>query len=99
MATQARDIIGGLCTVNPSHRLGNITQNGVGGTALVKAHPFFAEIDWDAVYHRKNKGPILPRVKHAADCSNFDNYDPPTESHSTYTKDMQHKYDSEFKDF
>lgn len=99
ISTDARDLIGGLLTVNPSQRLGNITNNGVGGTALVKAHTFFKTIDWDALYHRKSKGPIIPKVKHAADCSNFDDYGPPSESSSTYTKDMQQKYDQEFKDF
>lgn len=99
MSEDARSLIGGLCTVNPTQRLGNITSNGVSGTALVKAEPWFKEIDWKALYQRKVKGPIIPKVKHAADCSNFDNYGPPSESTSVYTKEMQHKYDPEFKDF
>ncbi|KAL9077519.1 MAG: hypothetical protein Q9161_000365 [Pseudevernia consocians] len=99
MSSDARDLIGSLCTVNPSQRLGNISSGNVNGTALVKTHPFFKTIDWEALYHRKLKGPIIPKVKHAADASNFDNYDPPSESQSAYTKDMAQKYDHEFKDF
>lgn len=99
MSTDARDMISGLCTINPSQRLGNISSGGQTGTALVKSHPFFKIIDFDALYHRKIKGPIIPKVKHAADCSNFDNYDPPSESKSEYTKDMASRYDHEFKDF
>ena len=99
MSSDARDLIGSLCTVNPSQRLGNISSGGVNGTALVKSHPFFETIDWDALYHRRIKGPIIPKVKHAADASNYDNYDPPSESQSTYTKDMAQKHDHEFKDF
>ena len=99
MSPEPRDLIGGLCTVNPNQRLGNISSGGQSGTALVKAHPFFKTIDWDALYHRKIKGPIIPKVKHAADSSNFDNYDPPAESKSEYTREMASRYDHEFKDF
>ena len=99
MSTDAKDLIGALCTVDPSARLGNITQDGVSGTALVKKHPFFKEINWDDLYNRKAKGPIIPTVRYAADCSNFDDYGAPSESNAPYTKEMQHKYESEFKDF
>ena len=99
MSAEARDLIGGLCSVNPSQRLGNISEGGQSGTALVKAHQFFKTVDWEALYHRKVQGPIIPKVKNAADSSNFDNYDPPAESKSEYTKDMMAKYDHEFKDF
>ncbi|KAL6718841.1 cytochrome c oxidase subunit 1 [Lecanora helva] len=99
MSPEARDLISGLCTVNPSQRLGNISSGKQSGTALVKAHKFFEPIDWDALYHRKIKGPIIPKVKCASDSSNFDNYDPPAESKSEYTKDMATRYDHEFKDF
>lgn len=99
MSPDARDLIGCLCTVNPSQRLGNISSGDQHGTAVVKSHQFFKTIDWDALYHRKVKGPIIPKVKHAADASNFDNYDPPSESKAEYTKDMAAKYDHEFKDF
>ena len=99
MPPEACDLIGGLCTVNPSQRLGNISSGGQSGTALVKAHQFFTPIDWDALYHRKSKGPIIPKVKHAADASNFDDYAPPAESKNEYTRDMASKFDHEFKDF
>lgn len=92
-------MIGALCTVDPSSRLGNITQHGVTGTALVKEHAFFEEINWEDLYQRKMKGPIIPTVRYAADSSNFDDYGPPVESHAPYTKEMQHKYEAEFKDF
>ena len=99
VGAEARDLITQLCTVNPSQRLGNISTGGLDGTAVIKAHAFFKKIDWDALYHRKMKGPIIPQIKHAADASNFDNYDPPSESKSEYTRDMQARYDHEFKDF
>ena len=95
MSRPARSIISALCTVNPSERLGNIA----GGTQLVKDHEFFASVDWNRVYYREELGPIVPRVRHAADASNFDNYDNPSESGSVYTREMEEMYEESFKDF
>lgn len=95
MAPDARDLIAGLCKVNPAQRLGNLTN----GTAGVKGHPYFKTIDWDSLYHRRNKGPIVPEVKHAADTSCFDEYEDAPEKKTVYTADMAEKYDKEFKDF
>ncbi|KAI4104061.1 MAG: hypothetical protein L6R37_003467 [Teloschistes peruensis] len=91
----ARDLISGLCVVNPTHRLGNLP----GGVDRVKSHPFFASVDWEALYYRRQKGPIIPTLRHAADASNFDDYGAAPEHKSVYTKEMASKYDSEFKDF
>ena len=99
LSPDAKDLIGALCTVNPSQRLGNISQGDLHNSTLVKRHPFFKTIDWDALYHRKMKGPIIPRVKCPTDASNFSDYDAPSSHCSAYTKDMQQKYDQEFKDF
>ena len=95
MSPEARDLISGLCTVNPSHRLGNVS----GGSDDVKSHPFFRTIEWEALYYRKMKGPILPQVKHAADASNFDDYDPEPDRKSFYTREMAKKYDDVFREF
>lgn len=82
MSHDARDIIGGLCTVDMSKRLGNVK----GGAATVKAHPWFKNIDWDAVYHRKMQGPIVPHLKSADDTRNFDEYDAEPVHRDPYTK-------------
>lgn len=82
MSPDARDIIAGLCTVDPAKRLGNI--KGAAGT--VKAHPFFKNIDWDALYHRKMKGPIVPSLRGPDDTRNFDEYDAEPAHRDTYTK-------------
>ncbi|KAL9596277.1 MAG: hypothetical protein Q9219_005907 [cf. Caloplaca sp. 3 TL-2023] len=95
MDPDARSLISGLCSVNPTQRLGNLS----GGVDRVKSHPFFASIDWDALYYRKIKGPIIPKLRHPADASNFDEYDQPPEQRSVYTKEMASKYDHEFRDF
>ena len=95
MDEDARSLISGLCTVNPNHRLGNLA----GGVDRVKSHPFFAPIGWDALYYRKVRGPIIPKLRHPADASNFDEYDAAPGEKSTYTKEMAARYDHEFKDF
>ena len=95
MSPEARDLIAGLCTVNPANRLGNIS----GGSQRVKAHPFFRGIDWEALYYRRVKGPIVPKLAHAADASNFDDYDPEPERQSVYTREMSKQYEEFFKEF
>lgn len=95
MAPAARDLISGLCTVNPSQRLGNIA----GGAQSVKDHPFFRNIDWEAMYYRRMKGPIIPFLRNAADASNFDEYDPPSDRQSLYTDEMAKNYEDVFKEF
>ena len=95
MSQPARSLISALCTVNPSERLGNIA----GGPRCVKEHGFFVGVDWQAMYARRERGPILPRVMHAADASNFDNYEDPGESGSVYTKEMEETYEEAFRDF
>lgn len=98
MSSPARSLISALCRVNPSERLGHIS----GGSRRVKEHPFFNGVDWDGLYYRRFKGPILPRVEHPADSGNFDEYPDPEEergSKALYTKEMRHTYESAFKDF
>ena len=95
MSQEAMSLISGLCTVNPSQRLGNIS----GGASRVRNHPWFRSINWDDMYHRRTPGPFIPKVSHAADASNFDDYDPAPESDSIYTDELAEKYEDEFKDF
>lgn len=92
-------MIGGLCNSNVTQRLGNIKQGPLIGAAVVKAHPFFKTIEWDRLYRREMKGPIIPRVKGPTDASNFSDYDAPSTACSAYTKDLQQKWEAEFKDF
>ncbi|KAF1958056.1 serine/threonine-protein kinase YPK2/YKR2 [Byssothecium circinans] len=95
MSSDARDLISGLCTVDTSKRLGNIQ----GGAGAVKAHPWFRQIDWDALYYRKVNGPIVPHLRGPADTRNFDEYEPESTNREKYTKEMADKWDESFKDF
>ncbi|KAI7361148.1 Pkinase-domain-containing protein [Hortaea werneckii] len=95
MSEEARELIGGLCTVDVTKRLGNIK----GGASTVKAQPWFKSIDWDGLYHRKMQGPIVPHLKSADDTRNFDEYDAEPQHRDEYTKEMKEKYDEMFADF
>jgi protein kinase A len=95
ISPEAKDIIKQFCTVDRSRRLGNIS----GGAAKVKAHPFFRGVDWDAVYHRRDKGPIVPPVRFPGDAQCFDIYPEEDVGREPYTEEMRERYDEFFKDF
>lgn len=95
ISDEAKDIIRQFCTVDRSRRLGNIS----GGAAKVKEHPFFKGIDWDDVYHRRDKGPILPPVRWPGDAQCFDIYPEEDVGKDSYSDEMRAKYDQCFNDF
>jgi len=63
LSADAKDLIGKLLEREPRRRLcdGN----------MIKQHPFFAVINWDALYHRKIDPPFRPTVSGANDTDNF----------------------------
>lgn len=95
ISPEAKDIIRQFCTVDRSHRLGNIS----GGAAKVKSHPFFQGVVWDDVYYRKSKGPIIPPVRYPGDAQCFDMYPDERHSREPYTDELMHKWEDHFKDF
>ncbi|KAF2124258.1 Pkinase-domain-containing protein [Dothidotthia symphoricarpi CBS 119687] len=95
MSPTARDLISGLCTVDTSKRLGNIS----GGAQRVKSHPWFQDTDWDRMYRREINGPIVPHLRGPADTRNFDEYEPESEGREPYTKELSDKWDGSFADF
>lgn len=67
LSPEAKDLILRLCT-GPEMRL------GANGADEIKAHPFFATIDWDRGV-RNMPAPYRPQIKYATDTSNFDPVD------------------------
>lgn len=59
MSADAKDIVSKFCEVDPAKRLGNTR----GGVSDVKSHPWFKNIDFDKLYRRESKGPIIPQLK------------------------------------
>lgn len=95
ISNEAQDIIRSFCTIDRSRRLGNIS----GGAQRVKDHPFFQDIDWDDVYNRRRRGPIIPPIRYPGDAQCFDSYPEDDGRRDVYSAEMAQKYDDYFKDF
>lgn len=70
-----------------------------GGAKKVKDHPFFRGVDWDDVYNRRHKGPIIPPIRFPGDAQCFDIYPEEDANSDRYTDELRMKYDDYFKDF
>jgi serine/threonine protein kinase len=57
-----------LLTREPEHRLGS----GPTDAQEVMSQPFFRNINWDDVYHKRIQPPFMPTIQSATDTSNFD---------------------------
>ncbi|TPX41285.1 hypothetical protein SeMB42_g05627 [Synchytrium endobioticum] len=62
------NLIQKLLQSNPGKRLGATRADA----ADIKKHPWFASVDWDALYLRKVEPPFKPSICSATDVSNFD---------------------------
>ncbi|KAE9553122.1 hypothetical protein FO519_003675 [Halicephalobus sp. NKZ332] len=70
LSKEAVSILKAFMTKNPLKRLGCVQSQG--GEDAIRAHPFFREIDWDALEARKVKPPFKPKIKSKRDVNNFD---------------------------
>ncbi|KAI9183929.1 Serine/threonine-protein kinase [Blastocladiella emersonii ATCC 22665] len=69
LSPTAQSLLSGLLDRDPERRLGSANR---GGAAEIKAHPFFATVDWRALLEKKITPPFKPAVENAFDTSNFD---------------------------
>ena len=60
----ASDLLTRLLKIDPAHRLCDVDT--------VKAHPFFASIDWVLLYRLEAEPPFKPKVEGEQDVKNFD---------------------------
>ncbi|OCT47061.1 Serine/threonine-protein kinase sck1 [Cladophialophora carrionii] len=67
LSTEGRNFVKGLLNRNPRHRLG-----ANGDAEELMAHPFFADVDWDALGKKNLVPPFKPKLTSVADTSNFD---------------------------
>lgn len=67
LSTEGRNFVKGLLNRNPKHRLGATRD-----AEELKDHPFFADIDWDALAKKNVVPPFKPKLKGELDVSNFD---------------------------
>jgi protein-serine/threonine kinase len=67
LSTEGRNFVKGLLNRNPKHRLG-----ANGDAEELKAHPFFADVDWEQLAKKNVVPPFKPKLKSELDVSNFD---------------------------
>lgn len=67
LSTEGRNFVKGLLNRNPKHRLG-----AKGDAKELMAHPFFHDIDWEALARKDVIPPFKPKLKSDTDTSNFD---------------------------
>ncbi|XDV15190.1 hypothetical protein PO909_015320 [Leuciscus waleckii] len=65
-----KDLIKKFLVIDRARRLGNMKN----GADDVKKHRWFKSVEWESVPCRKLKPPIVPKVSHEGDTSNFDTY-------------------------
>jgi protein kinase A len=56
-------------------------------------------VDWEGVYERRYRGPIIPPVRYPGDAQCFDIYPEDDQNREVYTDQMAEKYDKYFEDF
>ena len=65
LSPEAKSILRVLLERDPLKRL------GANGPDEIKRHPFFANINWELLYHKRIIPPFRPNVSSASDTSNF----------------------------
>ncbi|PIL22593.1 hypothetical protein GSI_15282 [Ganoderma sinense ZZ0214-1] len=68
MPRDAVSILQKLLTRDPTRRLGS----GKGDAEEIKRHPFFKDVNFDDVLHKRIPPPYFPTINGTADTSNFD---------------------------
>ncbi|KAI5951524.1 SCH9 [Candida jiufengensis] len=67
LSPEGRSFVKGLLNRNPKHRLGATND-----ARELKAHPFFADIDWNLLKAKSLPPPFKPHITSETDTSNFD---------------------------
>jgi len=68
MPRDSVSILQKLLTREPDQRLGS----GPTDAQEIMSQPFFRNINWDDIYHKRVAPPFLPQIKSPTDTSNFD---------------------------
>ena len=91
LSADAVDLLQKFFVKDPEKRLGS----GEHGLNNIKSHPFFAEIDWDSLLHKKIKPPFIPKLKNDCDYHYFDTFEE-IEPFYPKAKNCQKKIDVEY---
>ncbi|KAN0083377.1 Protein kinase-like domain containing protein [Elaphomyces granulatus] len=82
LSTEGRNFVKGLLNRNPKHRLGAKDD-----AQELMTHPFFDDIDWEALARKEVIPPFKPKLKSDTDTSNFDPEFTTALDHSTSLND------------
>lgn len=85
-----QDLIQHLIQVDLTRRFGCL-KNGVND---IKAHKWFKDIDWKALYRKEIKAPMKPTIKHDGDIANFGKY-----VEEIFLRSANCKFELEFADY
>eukprot|EP01113_Clastostelium_recurvatum_P040943 TRINITY_DN643_c0_g1_i1.p1 TRINITY_DN643_c0_g1~~TRINITY_DN643_c0_g1_i1.p1 ORF type:complete len:350 (+),score=96.03 TRINITY_DN643_c0_g1_i1:140-1189(+) len=83
----AKDLVKKLLVHDRTRRYGSLK----GGAADIKQHRWFAHIDWERLYHRQVRAPIIPEVHGEGDSGNFEQYDEHPADHNPHQIGDPHK--------
>ncbi|XP_071961788.1 protein kinase C epsilon type-like isoform X2 [Antedon mediterranea] len=70
LSREATTILKAFMTKSPAKRLGCISSQG--REEAIRQHPFFRDIDWEALEQLKVTPPFKPKIKTMRDVNNFD---------------------------
>ncbi|CAG5132067.1 unnamed protein product [Candidula unifasciata] len=90
--TIAKDLIKKLLHPDRTRRLGNMKN----GAEDIKKHKWFKGQNWEDVLAKKLKPPIVPKISHEGDTTNFETYD---EDDWRTTPAASEEHNERFKDF
>jgi len=88
---EAVNLVQKLLHHKPTKRLGVVK----GGAKLIKKHAWFKNFDFDKLYNREVKPPIVPKIKSAEDLGNFDQFNDDAPKIEAYEDDGSN-WDAEF---
>ena len=92
---EAKNFIRKLLNKDPAKRLGAGTK----GINQIKCHPFFENIDWDALQNKQIKPSFVPKVTGELDLSNIDGIFTKEDRRETPTDESALKYALKFEHF
>lgn len=95
MSTFSKDLIRRMLVVRQTERLGSF----VGAADDIKRHPWFKELDWEALAKKEMDAPWKPEIKDTLDVSNFDNFDHLAKKADSNLKPLNEKEQQMFQDF
>jgi len=88
---EAVNLVQKLLHHKPTKRLGVVK----GGAKLIKKHAWFKNFDFDKLYNREVKPPIVPKIKSTEDLTNFDQFNDEPPKIEAYEDDGSN-WDAEF---